>query len=703
MDDSQSAHNSQSADNSRSADNSQSANNSQSADNSRSADNSQSANNSQSADNSRSADNSQSADNSRTTEVGKTEDGSETEVESQTVNNRKTVNDICTTEVSKKVDNSQTVDDSETADDSEKVKNKKIKECDDSDWYPATFFQRLNEFRLEGHLIDVTLCAEGKEIPCHRLVLSAFTDYFHAMFNGFHRESKIDKIEVKGIEAEILQQLVDYAYTSKITITPDNIVSLYAAANMLQIKAVEDSCVEYLSNLLNSAGMCMVTWMLAERMSSKRLLGEAKCYPLKHLEEVCMDEDFVVLPAADIMKAYFSDDSLHARKEEEVLEAIMRWVKHDLKHRQRHLKSLLECVRFSYVDQDYLKDILEKDETLSSVPGIKDLIQDQSTRDRPRLIHQEEILVLGGTTVTPLVDNNNVYRFALNGDCVDTSPLPEFLCHGRLSSACVVNNDVFVTSSGLGSYSVCEAWRYKPYVGSWTQLGPLVKKQRNMNGMAALEGRVYVVGGIVNVPFGQDRMVFEAEVYDEGTNSWKLVAPLQKGVRNFGIAACCKKIFVFGGKTGECTFRDNSYNTDAVQCYDPAQDVWTLVQPLPNPLDGIMACTVNSKIYMVGGELEYVLGYGPEEDLYYKMVESLFPWFYCGATVVGSEIYITGGLERKDTFDDLHGVDTVEVVSHAGVQCFNPGSNIMVPLRKELPHPLSDHIAVTIPKPKAGK
>ncbi|XP_078598317.1 kelch-like protein 24 [Branchiostoma floridae x Branchiostoma japonicum] len=648
-------------------------------------------------DSSQSANNSQSADNSRTTEVSKPEDGSETEGDSQTVNNRKTVNDICTTEVSKKVDNSQTVDDSE------KVKNKKIKECDDSDWYPTTFFQRLNEFRSEGHLIDVTLCAEGKEIPCHRLVLSALTDYFHAMFNGAHRESKIEKIEVKGIEAEILQQLVDYAYTSKITITPDNIVSLYAAANMLQIKAVEDSCVEFLSSNLNSVCMCMVTWMLGERMSSKRLVGEAKCYPLKHLEEVYTDEDFVVLPAADIMKAYFSDDSLHARKEEKVLEAILRWVRHDLKHRQRHLKSLLECVRFSYVDQDYLKDILEKDETLSSVPGIKELIQDQSTRDRPRLIHQEEILVLGGSTARPqelLVDNKNVYRFALNGDCVDTSPLPKFL--PDLNSACVVNNDVFVTTSGWGSYSECEAWRYKPYVGSWTQLGPLVKKQRNMNYMAALEGRVYVVGGIINTDM-EYRTVSEVEVYHEGTNSWKLVAPLQEGVRDFGIAACCQKIFVFGGKTGECTVRDNRYNTDEVQCYDPAQDVWTLVQPLPIPLDGIMACTVNSKIYMVGGELEYVLGYGPEEDLYYRMVESVFPWWYCSATVVGSEIYIFGGRERKDAFNDHYGVDTVEDESHTRVQCFNPSSNIMVPLRKELPHPLSDHITVTISKPKAGK
>ncbi|CAH1262607.1 KLHL24 [Branchiostoma lanceolatum] len=116
------------------------------------------------------------------------------------------------------------------------------------DSYAAWFFQQLQDFRSEGHLVDVTLCAEGMEIPCHRLVLSACTDYFRAMFRGGHPESRKDKIEMLGVNGEALESLVTYAYTSNINITMDNVQPLFEAANMLQVKPVEEGCEKFLKD-----------------------------------------------------------------------------------------------------------------------------------------------------------------------------------------------------------------------------------------------------------------------------------------------------------------------------------------------------------------------------------------------------------------------------------------------------------------------
>ncbi|XP_066287554.1 kelch-like protein 24a isoform X2 [Branchiostoma lanceolatum] len=594
------------------------------------------------------------------------------------------------------MDNSGSVDESHAAEVSKAVDSKTENDsldCDASDCYPAFFLQQLQKFRSEGHLVDVTLCAEGQEIPCHRLVLSACSDYFHAMFSGAHSESKKDRIEIGGVSAEALQLLVDFTYTSKVAVTTDNVHPLYEAANMLQVKAVENGCEKFLTDNL-SPETYLGTWALADKVSCKRLSEKAKLYALKHFEEVCTTEEFLELPV-DFLKTYISDDGLHTKKEERVLEVIVLWARHDLKERRRHIKTLLECVCFSHVDPDYLKNILKKDKLLSSVPGVSELIQDQSRHARPRHIHQEEILLLSGITQT--VDdehkNDNIYRLGLNCDCIEITPLPEYLVNLVAHAACVVDNDVIVTGR-VGSFSECKAWRYKPSLNSWSQLGPLVQEERRMYGMAVSQGQVYVVGGLI---VGGWITLPDVEVYSEMTDSWKLVAPLQEGVRSFGITTCCEKIFIFGGKTGKCTLWDDSHNTGAVQCYDPTQNVCTFAAPLPNPMDSITACTVNSKIYLVGGQLAHVLCYDPQNEHYEKMAAPLAPWCDSGVTVCGSEIYITGGCERKTRF--IGGLEAVfkENVPHATVQCYNVASDTMIML-KALPLPIWEHMSVTIPK-----
>ncbi|XP_066299097.1 kelch-like protein 3 [Branchiostoma lanceolatum] len=242
----------------------------------------------------------------------------------------------------------------------------------DEEYLPC-FLQRLQVLRSEGHLFDVTLCAEGTEIRCHRLILSAFGDYFKAMFCGVHNESKMDKIEIGGVSAEALQLLVDYAYTSKIAITDENIHTVYEAANMLQIRCVEYHCENFLMRSLHHE-TCLGTWVLADKLLCKKLSAMARSRALKHFQEVCMTEEFLELPV-DFLKTYVSDDDLHAEKEEDVIKAVMLWAKHDVEERQKHLKDLLTCVRFSQVDQSYLKDISETDKELTE---LKELMKNQS-------------------------------------------------------------------------------------------------------------------------------------------------------------------------------------------------------------------------------------------------------------------------------------------------------------------------------------
>ncbi|XP_078574284.1 kelch-like protein 24a [Branchiostoma floridae x Branchiostoma japonicum] len=592
------------------------------------------------------------------------------------------------------MDNCQSVEDSQTKEDSETVDDSETGlECDASDEYPASFLQRLHEFRSEGHLVDVTLCAEGKEIPCHRLVLSAFAEYFQSMFSGAHSESKKDKIEIGGVSAEALQLLVDIAYTSKFTVTTDNVQSLYEAANMLQVEHVEASCEDFLTGRLRP-DTCLATWVFAHKVSNTYLSDMARSFALKFFEEVWTAEDFLDLPV-EFLKMYISDDELHVKKEEEVIEAVMLWVKHDFEERQTHLKGLLEFVRFSQVDQDYLKNIMDTDKEFAEIPGIKELMKNQSSQARSCQIFQGEILLLGGITdgedrhgIESTKPNCDMYRLDAHCSCVDNTPLLRSLHDSEGIAACVVNNDVIVTG---GSKSLSQAWRYRPSDNSWTKLGSL-RKKRYRHGMAVLQGKVYVVGGVNDeIRFSDPERIFshhhrvfreETEVYNELTDSWHMVAPLQQAVSSFGITTCCQKIYVFGGHT----LRNG---TSVVQCYDHTQNVWAFVTPSPYTLQDIKACTVNTKIYLVGGNLDQVLCYDPCEDLYEEMAKPIVVWESASATVCGSEIFITGGN------DDDYFCHTSP--GSCMVQCYNVNNDTMIRV-PDLPISLWGHISVTIPK-----
>ncbi|XP_078620431.1 kelch-like protein 6 [Branchiostoma floridae x Branchiostoma japonicum] len=367
------------------------------------------------------------------------------------------------------------------------------------------------------------------------------------MFSGRHPESKKERVEIGGVSAEALQLLVDFAYTCQVTITDDNVHQLYEAANMLQVEPIEEDCRQFLADhLISHPETCLRTLISADKMSCSYLYDRARACAFKSFTSVFTTEEFLRLPV-DFLKTYISDDGLHVKKEEDVLDAIMLWVKHDLEERQRHFKELIECVRFSNVDPGHLEDIMKREKEFAEITGLGELIKDRSRHSRSRYIQEQEVLVFGGFITTRSgahsghYANRNMYRFDLQLEHIDREhePLPPPLVSNMRSAVCVVNNDVFVTG---GQNGPTQAWRYKTSLNSWAELASM-GEERKWHGMAALNGQAFVVGGDME---GTWRLQ-DVEVYRETTNSWEKVAPLKLGVSQFAIATCGGNMYVFGG------------------------------------------------------------------------------------------------------------------------------------------------------------
>ncbi|XP_059617762.1 kelch-like protein 4 [Phlebotomus argentipes] len=72
-------------------------------------------------------------------------------------------------------------------------------------------------------LCDVVLIAgaDNQRIPAHRVVPSAASEYFEAMFTGEYKESLDEEVTLTEIPEDDLRHLVQFCYTGEIELSEE--------------------------------------------------------------------------------------------------------------------------------------------------------------------------------------------------------------------------------------------------------------------------------------------------------------------------------------------------------------------------------------------------------------------------------------------------------------------------------------------------
>ena len=73
----------------------------------------------------------------------------------------------------------------------------------------------LQEFHKDETFCDYVLKAEEQEFKVHRVVMAACSDYFKVMLMGEMKESREGQVEMKGVSANGLRVVVNFAYTGR--------------------------------------------------------------------------------------------------------------------------------------------------------------------------------------------------------------------------------------------------------------------------------------------------------------------------------------------------------------------------------------------------------------------------------------------------------------------------------------------------------
>lgn len=146
-------------------------------------------------------------------------------------------------------------------------------------------FKRMDTFRTNTLLCDVTLMAGERKIRAHRVIMAGFSDYFDAMFNGDLAETIQDVIHIRNVDPDALAAIVDYAYTGKLEIRVDNVENLLTVACLLQVENVKHRCCEFMQQHLHSTN-CLGIRAFAEGHGCGELFAAADNFTKENFMQV---------------------------------------------------------------------------------------------------------------------------------------------------------------------------------------------------------------------------------------------------------------------------------------------------------------------------------------------------------------------------------------------------------------------------------
>lgn len=540
--------------------------------------------------------------------------------------------------------------------------------CKISDRHPKSILELINQLRRSNELCDVCLRVGNSKIYAHKIILSASSPYFRAMFTGELVESRQDEITIKDIDETAIEMLIDFCYSSKITIDEKSVQTLLPAACILQLQEVQDYCSEFLRSQLDPSN-CLGIRAFADTHSCIELIKIADKYIQNNFVDVIECDEYLLLPLNQLV-GIVSADELNVKNEEQVYQAVMNWISHDAFNRKSYLGHLMNHVRLPLLDTKFLVTRVGNDPLIKQDQLCRDLIDEakdyhllpldrpsmQGPRTKPRrpFIMREILFAVGGWCSGDAISSVEIFdpQKPVNNEWKIVTAMSKRRCGVGVA---VLNQNIYAIGGHDGQSYLNSVERYDPQTNQWYMDVQPTSSCRTSVGVAVLDDTIYAVGG----QDGVSCLSF-VEKYDVMTNRWSRVASMSS--KRLGVAVCVldSKLYAIGGSDGTSPL-------NSVERYDPKINKWSLVAPMLTKRKHLGCVIYKNFIYAVGGrddmtELNTAERYNPTLNLWTPIVSMKSRRSGVGLTVISGKIYAIGG------FDGATYLKSVEV--------FDPETNV---------------------------
>ena len=237
-------------------------------------------------------------------------------------------------------------------------------------------FGYLDKMRKKGELCDVTLIANEKEVKAHRAVLAAASPFFESMFVGEFSEPEGEPIYIEEVDEDTLVAMVDFAYTASIKLTDRNIYFIFEAAELFQFSGLRAACFKFFKQQMNQSN-CIRTWLFAESHNCTELLEAALKFVECNFPDIVHGREFLEIEQPDIISKLVSLEDIAITSEEQVYEAVLRWVHYNVSKRKEHTAEVFKNVRFPSMSRDYLMYIVDNEELIKEDPDLLQQVRNE--------------------------------------------------------------------------------------------------------------------------------------------------------------------------------------------------------------------------------------------------------------------------------------------------------------------------------------
>ncbi|XP_019630540.1 PREDICTED: uncharacterized protein LOC109474632 [Branchiostoma belcheri] len=420
--------------------------------------------------------------------------------------------------------------------------------------YQHGFLGAVGDLQKEGELQDVVLEVEGRRFPCHRLVLSAASPYFRAMFTSDMAESRQQTVVLQGLDADMFEEILSYIYSGTLHVSLDRVQPLYQAADLLQLDYVRDTCSSYMAmNVERST--CVDLYKFADVFMVDVVLNCCLQYICQHFVEVSSSEEFCSL-SVDQLTEIISQDKLEVKEETRVWEAVVRWVQHSREDRLQHLPSILPHIRFNLLTSDDTAGILEHPlvrEDHGSCEVIGNVEQFGHPNRKPRLGMTTEMVLLSDS----LNSNEMLWMNPREGKYIRCHYNPRVL---PLLGTVTHDNDIYILAYENLEEKIT-LYKYNHVQNKWERKSTVYEELEETGDMQHDDYLMEIDGHLFHLLLTWEVVVLKK--YNQHTNEWhNCSTPQHDSMSDFSIAVSCSQhIYVI-------TQRE-------IHWYDPREDQWT--------------------------------------------------------------------------------------------------------------------------------
>ncbi|XP_070560703.1 kelch-like protein 17 isoform X2 [Ptychodera flava] len=459
-------------------------------------------------------------------------------------------------------------------------------------------FVSMNRMRQRGVLCDITLRVGHSTITAHKLVLASCSPYFQAMFTSDMTECRQPEITMHDVDCQALELLVQFAYTSEVTVTEKNVQTLLPAASLLQLHTVRDACCNFLMGQLDPTN-CLGIRRFADTHGCYELQQISHKFALLNFAEVASSEEYFQLPKQEVVDLVGSDQ-LNVAVEEVVFRAVIAWISYDVTSRGRYTSQLLKFVRLPLLSKEFLMDQVESNNIVRNCPECKDflieamkyllcpeqraILQSPRTRERRPEGLSPMLFSVGGGSL-----------FAIHSECEcfdakkdKWTPVASMTTRRARLGVGVIAGLIYAVGGYDGSNDLSSVEAFSSYNNTWNQVEPLGTR-RSCVGVGVLNGLLYAIGG-----YDGASCLNSCERYDPLTNTWTSIAPMaiRRRYVRVGVADGC--LYAVGGY-------DGSTHLSTVERYDPTANTWTSVAGMLSRRSSAGVAVIDGMLYVAGG------------------------------------------------------------------------------------------------------